>query len=196
MRHDAMATGELEAQLLRDDERATREPRTQPTRRDAMATGELETQLLRDDELAARAPETQPTRHDAMAGRGVILLAEDSEAFAELVAFALAGEGQVVRLEDGFELRDYVDVAVDGRWPVPRPALVVTDLRMPGLNGLEAIRASRAAGLRCPVILLTAFPDDVVREEAQALDVTVVEKPVELDVLRDTIRRLLENAPR
>lgn len=146
--------------------------------------------------MLIREPGMKPSVAASSGGHCVILLAEDSEPFAELVSSALAGEGQVLRFEDGFELRDYIDVAVDGRWPVPRPALVVTDLKMPGLNGLEAVRSARAAGLTCPVILLTAFPDDVLREDARALKVTVVDKPVDLDDLCATARSLLEVARR
>jgi CheY-like chemotaxis protein len=52
-----------------------------------------------------------------------------------------------------------------------RPDLVLLDVQMPDLNGLEVLRQIRAtAGLRgMPVIMMTSFPEKRVREEAVRL---------------------------
>jgi FixJ family two-component response regulator len=43
---------------------------------------------------------------------------------------------------------------------------LITDLQMPGLNGLELQEALRAKGYRTPVILITAYPNETHRKRA------------------------------
>jgi FixJ family two-component response regulator len=49
-----------------------------------------------------------------------------------------------------------------------RVACVVTDLQMPGMNGLDLQKTLTAAGRGPPVILITAFPEERLRKEALA----------------------------
>src|SRR5690606_23969459 len=74
----------------------------------------------------------------------------------------------------------------------PEPALVVTDLRMPWLDGLEVLERADRMGVRVPAILCTAFAGDgSVRERARALDVAVLPKPFAPRSLRDEVDALL-----
>ena len=43
---------------------------------------------------------------------------------------------------------------------------MITDLQMPGLNGLELQEALRSRGHRTPVIVITAFPNEIHRKRA------------------------------
>jgi FixJ family two-component response regulator len=45
-------------------------------------------------------------------------------------------------------------------------ACLITDLQMPGLNGLELQEALRSRGHRTPVIVITAFPNEIHRKRA------------------------------
>ena len=45
---------------------------------------------------------------------------------------------------------------------------VITDLQMPGLSGLELQTLLRERGHRIPLIMITAFPEDRIREQAMA----------------------------
>jgi FixJ family two-component response regulator len=54
--------------------------------------------------------------------------------------------------------------------PAYRPACVILDIQMPGINGLEVQR--RLAGNGMPVILITAYDDIAVREEGLAAGAT------------------------
>jgi CheY-like chemotaxis protein len=49
----------------------------------------------------------------------------------------------------------------------PDPALVVTDLQMPWLDGLEVLERAARVGLRVPGILCTGFADHDVRQRAE-----------------------------
>lgn len=72
--------------------------------------------------------------------------------------------------------------------------LVIIDVRMPGMDGLEAsrrIRASRSSGSRPAVIGLTAFTDDeTVRRARESGVEELIEKPIESDHLREICERI------
>lgn len=73
------------------------------------------------------------------------------------------------------------------------PDLVVTDLSMPQMNGLEEIRALNKLSLNTPVILYSAHMDSFVEKEAFAAGASaVVPKTNVVAVLIPTARTLLE----
>ena len=73
---------------------------------------------------------------------------------------------------------------------------VVSDLRMPGLSGLDLLALLRAASHPVPVILLSAHHDEATRAEARALGaVAVVDKPIDADVLRSVVARAVRGSP-
>lgn len=119
-----------------------------------------------------------------------ILLAEDDEALRALLTLALARAGhQVVALEDGYELADYVALTQVCGGPLTVPDVILSDIRMPGRTGLEVLAQAQASGLDCPVILLSSFPDDETRDEARRLGVKAfLDKPVDLDAVRTAVR--------
>lgn len=99
-----------------------------------------------------------------MQGATWILLAEDDPNDAILTQRAL-GEAQlphlVVHAHDGVEVMDCLHRRgrFAGRAP-GHPALVLLDLKMPRMDGLEVLRAIKSQpGLRCiPVVIYTASP--------------------------------------
>ncbi len=69
------------------------------------------------------------------------------------------------------------------------PALVVSDIRMPGADGIELLRLVRAETPSLPFLLVTAYAD--VRNAVQALKLGAVDylaKPVDLDELTAAVR--------
>jgi len=67
--------------------------------------------------------------------------------------------------------------------------VIVLDLRMPGLTGQDVLRRLRAEDIRTPVVVLTAYPDDVSRALAASLDATFQVKPCVGDALVGLLRR-------
>lgn len=61
--------------------------------------------------------------------------------------------------------------------------LLITDYRMPGLNGLELIARVQAEGFNVPAIILTAYINDVDAVQAEALGAKVVSKPLPIHLL-------------
>ena len=116
-----------------------------------------------------------------------VLVAEDEADIRELLRLALTGAG--------YEVETAPDGAAAWELAVARPpALVVTDLRMPAMNGLVLIRALRDAPAlrRVPVILFTAFvsSDPRVAEAGAISEVEVVTKG-SIGELRQAVTRLL-----
>jgi DNA-binding NtrC family response regulator len=80
-----------------------------------------------------------------------ILVAEDDEQMVDLLQRVLGEEGYLVTaVRDGAQALSKLEEE-------PSFDLVLTDLRMPGLDGMELMRRAMARQLRQPVILMTAF---------------------------------------
>ncbi len=89
-----------------------------------------------------------------------------------------------------------VDVCSDGRlaldhWRNAEPDVVVLDLSLPGVDGLDILKAARTVGLSTPVLILTArgtVGDKVLGLNAGADD--YLPKPFDLDELEARVRAL------
>ena len=76
-----------------------------------------------------------------------------------------------------------------------RPSVVITDLVMPGMDGLELVQAIRCTYPQIPVILMTAFGNEVTAARAlREGAVSYVPKSMRTTSLVSTIRQVLERA--
>jgi two-component system response regulator (stage 0 sporulation protein F) len=66
---------------------------------------------------------------------------------------------------------------------VPHPEIVVTDYRLPGIDGASLVRRLRAMGVRARAIVISAFTDERTIEDAQSAGAAFVAKPVDLRTL-------------
>ncbi len=74
------------------------------------------------------------------------------------------------------------------------PDLVITDVRMPGLNGLDLARYLRQTYPQTKVIVVTGYSTRDIEKTAQALSVTaLLKKPFGLDTLGEIVRKTLGN---
>lgn len=116
--------------------------------------------------------------------RPLLLVAEDDPCLRQLMCTALrrGDDYAVVELGDGLELVEWLRQS-EQRDEVP--ALIVSDICMPTMSGLEALREIRSWGSTIPVILVTALGSDDALDQAFRLGATaVLIKPLELDDLR------------
>jgi FixJ family two-component response regulator len=109
------------------------------------------------------------------------MLAEDDDDVRATLAVLLELFGfDVQSLATGTELLNETRVMVERGQP---PAILVTDLRMPGMTGLDAIEALTADGWRLPAIVMTAFGDLETQARADELNVELLHKPFGADDL-------------
>jgi len=124
--------------------------------------------------------------------RGRILVADDDADLRRLVTWTLRKEGyEVVEAADGMEFIDCLEATA---WnPACRPFdAIVSDVKMPGLSGLDLLALFRCTVLTTPIILMTAFADAETRSEAEALGATaLLDKPLDLATLRAAVARAL-----
>jgi len=117
-----------------------------------------------------------------------VLVVDDEPAVRDALDRALRAEGYRVRTAgDGREALD--------RMAQEPPDVVVLDLLMPVMDGLEVARSLRAAGDRTPILVLTAR--DSVADRVEGLDAGADDylvKPFALDELLARIRALLRRS--
>jgi DNA-binding response OmpR family regulator len=118
-------------------------------------------------------------------------LAEDDDEMRHMLEAELRADGYVVfPVNDGTEMLEALSEA--SRLPSAAPDVIVMDVRMPGYSGLHVLAALRAAQWTTPVILITAFGDARLHEEAAKLGADVVfDKPFDVDDLRTALLHLV-----
>lgn len=114
-----------------------------------------------------------------------VVVAEDDYFMRKLIASVLAKEHfTVTECADGVELSDMM---TQGR--IHTIDIIISDLRMPGITGLEFLEMIRGNNLTIPVIIITAFGDDETHEIASKLGAwAVFDKPFDLDDLVAAVR--------
>jgi len=74
--------------------------------------------------------------------------------------------------------------------------LLITDWKMPKLDGIELIRRVRESQNEVPIILLSGFADNTgMREDKTGADAVVQKSANEIQVLLSTVKRLLTRKP-
>jgi len=111
-----------------------------------------------------------------------ILLAEDDDDLRALYGFMLATAGYKVNaVRNGLEALAEIQVN--------RPDVLVTDMAMPVLNGLDLIASVRSNNefADLPIVAITSYGKEI-RELARAVGATnAIDKPTELERMREVI---------
>ena len=112
----------------------------------------------------------------------LILVAEDEDSNYELVRIVLAKRYRLLRAHNGIEAVTYSEEE--------HPALVLMDVRMPDMNGLDATRIIKEVNPDIPVVALSAYAfDDNIREAREAGCDEFMAKPFRVEDLLDTVQR-------
>jgi CheY-like chemotaxis protein len=81
------------------------------------------------------------------------------------------------------------------RWSLPRQHLILSDINMPGMSGLEMLPKVRAERPDVPVIMITAYGDAETRRKAiERGAVGLLTKPIDFALLRHEIDTRLGQA--
>jgi CheY-like chemotaxis protein len=130
---------------------------------------------------AAVSPERDGIGNEASMGGLRVLLVEDDDDNRELMAEVLASAGcEVLSAPSGQDgLKTLSEHSVD---------VVVTDVGMPGMGGLEMARAAKAIAPQVPVVVVTGWAerDDIASARGREVDAVLI-KPVDPDALIQTV---------
>src|SRR5260221_5504287 len=117
--------------------------------------------------------------------QATILLADDDTTIRTNLRLLLQSEGsRVVEAADGLQAAEM--------FSDPSVALVLLDLKMPGQDGMELLRAHQDQLEETPVIVITALGGSTAAIEAMKLGAyDYITKPFDLDEVLFTVRRAL-----
>ncbi len=119
-----------------------------------------------------------------------VLVVDDELTFSTAIADTLQslGEGYVVDIADNGSIA----------WNKIQKVvyeLVITDLRMPQVDGLELMEKIRSNGINTRMILMTAYGSEDVKAKAKQLKVArYMAKPIDIDDLIDATREVLKSS--
>ena len=137
-------------------------------------------------------PDEEPTSPRQKLVRARILVVEDDSRFRGLVSTRLDRDGYDVYTAASADEALAILRFVQQGWPTDNLELVILDNHLPGGTGLEVLRQLRAEHLVTPALIMTAYPDAEVLDEAGKYGASVLQKPFTLDCLCDaTIEAIL-----
>lgn len=116
--------------------------------------------------------------------RGRVIVVEDDPAVVRSLKFALELEGYEVVTFPNAERLLSVDLP-------PARACLIIDVRLPRLDGIEAVRMLRERGVDLPTVIITTAPTADMRRRAAAVKAPIVEKPLLGDELMHAIHNAL-----
>jgi CheY-like chemotaxis protein len=117
-----------------------------------------------------------------------ILVVEDDRLNRELFSKVLRQEGyQVIEACDG-------DIALKILQALPCD-LVITDFLMPMVNGIQFVEQLRSLQPQMPIIFITGYLSAISDKKIVDEVAEILAKPFELNVLRSSVRRVLNSTP-
>lgn len=116
-----------------------------------------------------------------------VIVVDNDDAVRASLKFSLELEGYHVETHDSGE-------AVAARRDLPPQACLVLDYALPGIDGLQLLRALRARSINLPAIIITTQPNRMLRAAAAAAGVPIVEKPLISNALILMVQRAFEGS--
>lgn len=125
-------------------------------------------------------------RSDSPPDRKRVLVVDDNDLVSLMLCACFEALGwQAARAERG-------EVALERLRTEPPFDLVLLDVWMPGMNGLDVLRTMRAFGIATPVLMVTAYDGSLDRRHALDLGASdVLLKPFDADVLTDRAAQIV-----
>jgi len=125
---------------------------------------------------------------------GTVMIVDDSQMVRKQVARTLLAAGFVV-----VEAQDGADALVQLESAIPAPALIVLDVNMPKMGGIEFLQSLRGRGpgvVMPPIVMLTTEGDPKLMQQAKALGAKGwIIKPFRSEMLLAAVQKLTETAP-
>ncbi|RYE92878.1 MAG: response regulator [Myxococcales bacterium] len=139
-----------------------------------------------------RAPASMTVNRSSMMppAAGPILFVDDEAELVQAVGSMLRtefGEGRVKATSVPQRALDWVKQE--------KPAVLITDVRMPNMSGLELIEKTQAVWGPVPTVVITAYPSEGVTQATRTGSMVYLPKPFSFRSLLDTIRQLEARRP-
>lgn len=119
--------------------------------------------------------------NDSKHSVGDVLVVDDDPVIIDLIVEVLTEEGYTVR--SAYDGRECLRAIADAR-----PALLLLDIQMPGLSGIDVLTQVRAAGHDFPITVITATPQ-LAAPVLQYDRVEYMAKPFDLEAFINSVAR-------
>jgi len=141
--------------------------------------------MMKDSRITTNSRTIRCNTKMDLANAPLILVAEDEDSNYELVKIVLAKRYRLLRAVNGIEA---VTLCED-----EHPDLVLMDIRMPDMNGLDATRIIKEVNHDIPVVALSAYAfDDNIREAKAAGCNEFLAKPFRVEDLLDVVQKYVK----
>jgi len=122
-----------------------------------------------------------------------VLVVEDDADMRALVAATLRADGYEVdeARDGGHALMSITASRIPGHAGYD---LVLSDVRMPVMTGVELATRLKRMGYETPMLLMSAFADDALHAQAWKLGLGMLVKPFDLDELRLAVTTVVDHA--
>ena len=123
---------------------------------------------------------------DETASNNRVLIVEDEQKLAQLYKLVLEVAGFDVKVAGGGFMAGMQMTLFD-------PAVVILDLMLPGMNGLEVLKQTKAAEKfsQIKIVVLSAMPRQMLDEALAAGADAALEKPIRNEMLLEHVQRLM-----
>ena len=141
--------------------------------------------LHKNSRVTTNSRTIRVSTHTDMMDAPLILVAEDEDSNYELVKIVLSKRYRLIHAHNGIEA---VTMSED-----EHPDLVLMDIRMPDMNGLDATRIIKEVNPDLPVVALSAYAfEDNIREAKAAGCDEFMAKPFRVEDLLDTVQKYVD----
>ena len=139
-------------------------------------------------DLVAVAQHASQSVEATPVGTETILLVEDEAAVRDVTCAYLESKGYTVL--EASNAKEALNIGKSHQGPIH---VLITDMVMPGLGGLELAKFALELWPRLAVVIMSGYTDRVLDSEAIGIGARFLQKPFSLDALARTVRSLLVN---
>ncbi|WP_366923677.1 response regulator [Metallumcola ferriviriculae] len=121
-----------------------------------------------------------------MGKKHIILVIDDQDGVRKLLAEVLRSDDREIHLlNNGEEGMEFIRSTT--------PELILLDMKMPGMSGLEVTRELKKAGFEGAIIFMTAYGELEIITEAKSLGITAyINKPFDVNEIRNLVTGILD----
>lgn len=116
-----------------------------------------------------------------------LLIVDDQKGIRRLLTEVFLGYGyEIESCPNGIKALEFI--------PTFQPDLIIMDVKMPGMNGIDVLKKLRETDQNVQVIMMTAYGDQQYVSQAEYLGVAgFIIKPFDLDELKRQVGEILQN---